>query len=75
MPTGAKGSKRSGKVSKVDRNQDRQGAALQVEGVISAAGSGQAERGETGGYLSLADVGKHNLSQDAWVIVDGKVFE
>ncbi len=26
-------------------------------------------------YITLAEVGRHNLAHDAWVVVEGKVFE
>jgi cytochrome b involved in lipid metabolism len=28
-----------------------------------------------GEYLTLKEVARHNLAQDAWVVVEGKVFE
>jgi len=28
-----------------------------------------------GGYISVKEVAKHNLSQDAWVVINGKVYE
>jgi cytochrome b involved in lipid metabolism len=31
--------------------------------------------GELEEYITLKEVAKHNLSQDAWVIINGKVFE
>jgi hypothetical protein len=29
----------------------------------------------TGDYISTKEVARHNLAQDAWVIVEGKVYE
>ena len=26
-------------------------------------------------YISMEEVGRHNLAHDCWVVVDGKVFE
>ena len=26
-------------------------------------------------YISMQEVGKHHLAHDAWVVVDGKVYE
>ena len=28
-----------------------------------------------GGYISVKEVAKHNLAQDAWVVINGKVYE
>jgi hypothetical protein len=27
------------------------------------------------GYISMQEVGQHHLAHDAWVVVDGKVYE
>nr|XP_019044438.1 hypothetical protein I302_06349 [Kwoniella bestiolae CBS 10118]OCF23368.1 hypothetical protein I302_06349 [Kwoniella bestiolae CBS 10118] len=60
--SGAKGSKKQHKKSEVDAAEDLRG-----EHGPDAEVQGQ--------YLSLKEVARHNLSQDAWVVVEGKVFD
>ena len=28
-----------------------------------------------GGYITVKELAKHNLAQDAWVVINGKVYE
>lgn len=40
--------------------------------------TGQKQDGENtnrNAYLDMKEVGRHNLSNDAWVVIDGKVWE
>lgn len=41
--------------------------------VLSAQGWGSDSSGEE--YITMQEVGRHNLAHDAWVVVEGKVFE
>lgn len=36
---------------------------------------GQNDGGQATRYISMKEVAKHSLAQDAWVVVDGKVYE
>lgn len=36
---------------------------------------GQNDSGQATRYISMKEVAKHSLAQDAWVVVDGKVYE
>ena len=29
----------------------------------------------SGGYITVKELAKHNLAQDAWVVINGKVYE
>ncbi|WRT67533.1 uncharacterized protein IL334_004505 [Kwoniella shivajii] len=60
--SGAKGSKKQREQSDVDIAED----------LREKYGSNAELHGE---YLSLIEVARHNLSQDAWVVVEGKVFD
>jgi cytochrome b involved in lipid metabolism len=44
-------------------------------GLVKTPSSKISETGVPKEYITLKEVGKHNLSQDAWVIINGKVFE
>jgi cytochrome b involved in lipid metabolism len=44
-------------------------------GISKQSKKGLSGAGEPEEYLTLKEVAKHNLSQDAWVIINGKAFE
>ncbi|WRT68148.1 uncharacterized protein IL334_005123 [Kwoniella shivajii] len=61
--SGAKGSVRTGEVSTVDPREDLRGQGYDLE-----------SEGKQG-YITLKEVARHDLAHDAWVIVEGKVFD
>ncbi|WWC88941.1 uncharacterized protein L201_003856 [Kwoniella dendrophila CBS 6074] len=62
--SGAKGSKKTGEVSKINPKED-----LRAEGWIR--NGGEKEKA----YITMEEVARHDLAQDAWVVVEGKVFD
>lgn len=60
--SGAKGSKLQGRRSSIDPLEDMRAGSWKVDKASE-------------GYISMAEVKRHNLAQDAWVVVEGKVFE
>ncbi|OCF60834.1 hypothetical protein L486_00474 [Kwoniella mangroviensis CBS 10435] len=63
--SGAKGSKKSGESSKIDVRED-----LRVEGWRTDKANGKEK-----GYITMEEVARHDLAHDAWVVVEGKVFD
>ncbi|WVW84347.1 hypothetical protein I302_106381 [Kwoniella bestiolae CBS 10118] len=63
--SGAKGSKRSGDVSKLDVREDLRGEGWRTD----------KENGKEKGYITMGEVARHDLAHDAWVVVEGKVFD
>ncbi|WWC62286.1 uncharacterized protein I303_104882 [Kwoniella dejecticola CBS 10117] len=63
--SGAKGSKKAGVMSRIDPQEDLRAEGWEVDGSSN----------DSDGYLTMAEVASHHLAHDAWVVVEGKVFD